>query len=71
MTLPYLCTHSRKVAFGGLNYWRNLDQKWESEAAFQGLHVNVPAMYLVGERDTGLAIPGMKAIINAMPSLVS
>lgn len=56
---------------GGLNYYRNLDQNWESEAAFQGLHVNVPAIYFVGERDTGLAMPRMKAIINAMPSLVS
>ncbi|WP_213074931.1 alpha/beta hydrolase [Acinetobacter sp. ANC 4216] len=39
-------------------------------SCFQGLHVNVPAMYLFGERDTGLAIPGMKDIINAMPFLV-
>ena len=48
-----------------------MGKNWESEAAFQGLHVNVPAIYFVGERDTGLAMPRMKAIINAMPSLVS
>ena len=28
-------------------------------------------MYLLGERDTGLAMPGVKDIINVMPSLVS
>ena len=55
---------------GGLNYYRNLDRNWASEAAFEDLRVNVPALYLVGERDTGLAIPGMQDIIAAMPSLV-
>lgn len=55
---------------GGLNYYRNLDRNWELDAAFAGLQVLVPAMYLVGERDTGLAIPGMAQIIEAMPALV-
>lgn len=54
----------------GLNYYRNLDRNWANEAAFDGLRVNVPAMYLVGERDTGLAIPGMTGIIDAMSSQV-
>ena len=43
---------------GGLNYYRNLDRNWAAQAAFEGLRVEVPALYLVGERDTGLAIPG-------------
>lgn len=55
---------------GGLNYYRNLDRNWATEAAFVGLQVHVPAMYLVGESDTGLAMPGMQNIIDAMPSLV-
>lgn len=55
---------------GGLNYYRNLDRNWAIDAAFEGLHIQVPALYLVGERDTGLAIPGMKEIISAMPDLV-
>ncbi len=57
--------------FGGaLNYYRNLDRNWELQAAFDGLLVQVPALYLVGERDTGLALPGMREIIDAMPKLV-
>lgn len=61
----------RRTGFtGGLNYYRNLDRNWRCEAAFEGLRVEVPALYLVGERDTGLAIPGMKEIIQAMPALV-
>lgn len=55
---------------GGLNYYRNLDRNWEVQAAFEGLRVEVPALYLVGERDTGLAIPGMHEIIEAMPRIV-
>lgn len=55
---------------GGLNYYRNLDRNWELDAAFNGLRVEVPALYMVGERDTGLAMPGMQEIIAAMPELV-
>jgi pimeloyl-ACP methyl ester carboxylesterase len=55
---------------GGLNYYRNLDRNWELQAAFIGLPVQTPALYLVGEYDTGLAIPGMHEIIGGMRRLV-
>jgi len=55
---------------GGLNYYRNLDRNWELQAAFNGLLVQTPALYLVGEYDTGLAIPGMREIIGDMRKLV-
>ena len=55
---------------GGLNYYRNLDRNWALQAAFDGLTVQVPALYLVGEHDTGLAMPGMCEIIHAMPKFV-
>lgn len=55
---------------GGLNYYRNLDRNWELQAAFIGLPVATPALYLVGEYDTGLAIPGMHEIIGGMRKLV-
>lgn len=55
---------------GGLNYYRNLDRNWALQAALEGKNVEVPALYLVGERDTGLAIPGMDRIIEAMPEIV-
>lgn len=54
---------------GGLNYYRNLDRNWALQAALDGKKVDIPALYLVGERDTGLAIPGMDQIIKAMPDL--
>jgi len=55
---------------GGLNYYRNLDRNWELQSALEGLLVKVPALYLVGERDTGLAMPGMQEIIGNMPRIV-
>ncbi|QGZ39897.1 pimeloyl-ACP methyl ester carboxylesterase [Pseudoduganella flava] len=55
---------------GPLNYYRNLDRNWELQGALEGLRVTVPALYLAGERDPGLAMPGMRAIVDAMPALV-
>jgi pimeloyl-ACP methyl ester carboxylesterase len=55
---------------GGLNYYRNLDRNRELLAPFQGLPVQVPALFLIGQRDVGLSIPGMREIIAAMPGLV-
>lgn len=55
---------------GGLNYYSNLDRNWELQAALIGLPVQTPALYLVGEYDTGLAIPGMHEIIGGMRKLV-
>ena len=55
---------------GGLNYYRNLDRNWQLQAALAGVMVDVPALFMIGERDTGLGIPGMLDIIDAMPALV-
>lgn len=61
----------KKSGFGGsLNYYRNLDRNWELQGVFDGLTLTVPALYLVGEHDTGLAMPGMMQIIENMPQLV-
>ncbi|NVD71756.1 alpha/beta hydrolase [Duganella sp. BJB1802] len=56
---------------GGLNYYRNLDTNWDLQGAFEGMQVSVPALYMVGGRDTGLAMPGMKEIIAGMSQLAS
>lgn len=54
---------------GGLNLYRNLDRNWALQAAFAGLEVKVPALYMVGTRDTGLSIPGMKQMIDGQKDL--
>ena len=55
---------------GALNYYRNLDRNRELLAPFNKLQVLVPALFLVGERDSGLAIPGMDKMISEMTNLV-
>ncbi|TKB64861.1 MAG: alpha/beta hydrolase [Nitrospira sp.] len=55
---------------GGLNYYRNLDRNWRLQASLNGKTVDIPALYMVGERDVGLSIPGMRELIAAMPGLV-
>jgi pimeloyl-ACP methyl ester carboxylesterase len=59
---------------GPLNYYRNLDANWRLQRAFAGRRIEVPAIYMVGEQDVGLGIPGMREIIasqkNSVPGLV-
>jgi pimeloyl-ACP methyl ester carboxylesterase len=66
----YARAFARSGFGGGLNYYRNLDRNWELDAALVGLPVTVPALYVAGERDPGLAIPGMRELIAGMPRLV-
>jgi len=55
---------------GGLNYYRSLDRNWHLQRSLAGRKVEVPALYLTGEQDVGLSIPGMRELIAAMPALV-
>jgi pimeloyl-ACP methyl ester carboxylesterase len=66
----YADSFSRTGFRGGLNYYRNLDANWSLQRSLSGMTVKVPALYMVGEQDVGLSIPGMREIIDAMPKLV-
>lgn len=66
----YVDAFSKSGFFGSLSYYRNLDTNWENEAAFEGVQIRVPALFLVGERDTGLSMPGMNDIINSMDEYI-
>jgi pimeloyl-ACP methyl ester carboxylesterase len=44
---------------GPLNYYRNIDRNWELTAAFEGVKVTVPALYVAGDHDMVVAAPGM------------
>ncbi len=55
---------------GGLNYYRKLDRNWELQHCYAGQRINVPALFMIGERDTGFSIPGMDQIIADMPKIV-
>lgn len=67
----YAASFTRSGFRGGLNYYRNLDRNWRLQASLAGTKVHVPALFAVGSRDTGLAMPGMREIIADMPRLVT
>ena len=65
----YEASFKRSGFAGGLNYYRNLDRNWRLQASLSGVKVEVPSLFMVGDRDPGLSIPGMRDIIAAMPEL--
>lgn len=69
--LAHFSESFRRTGFrGGLNYYRNLDANWHLQRSLAGKRIQVPALYMVGEQDVGLSIPGMRQIIHDMPTLV-
>jgi pimeloyl-ACP methyl ester carboxylesterase len=55
---------------GGLNWYRNMDYNWEMLAFLDGRKIEVPALFIVGERDLVLQFPGMKGAIESLPARV-
>lgn len=55
---------------GGLNWYRNIDRNWALLAAFEGMKVRVPALFIAGERDLVVNFRGARQAIAAMPALV-
>jgi pimeloyl-ACP methyl ester carboxylesterase len=47
----YTAEFERTGFRGPLNWYRNLDRSWELTAAFSGLKVTPPALYIAGDRD--------------------
>lgn len=45
---------------GGLNWYRNIDLGWELLAPWQGAIVTPPALYVAGDRDLVVNLPGVK-----------
>jgi pimeloyl-ACP methyl ester carboxylesterase len=54
----YAAEFKRSGFRGPLNYYRNIDRSWELMAAFDGIKVSVPALYIAGDHDMVLAAPG-------------
>ncbi|ETX06952.1 MAG: epoxide hydrolase [Candidatus Entotheonella gemina] len=55
---------------GGLNWYRNIDRNWELLAPFVGARVNVPALYVAGDRDLVVAFRGMDELIANLSQFV-
>jgi len=55
---------------GPLNYYRNIDRNWALTAAFEGMKVTVPALYIAGDQDLVVAFAGAAAHIANMKQSV-
>lgn len=57
----YACEFERSGFTGGLNRYRNVDRDWEDLAAWGGRPIDVPALFIGGDRD-GPTLWGQPAI---------
>ena len=66
----YAAQFARTGFRGGLNWYRNIDRNWELLAAFDGVPVGVPALYIAGDRDPVVKFPGMDQLIPHLTRFV-
>jgi len=66
----YAAEFARTGFRGGLNWYRNIDRNWELLAPFAGAKVNVPALYVAGDRDLVVAFRGMDQLIPNLKNFV-
>ena len=69
--LAYYTTEFSRTGFrGGLNWYRNIDRNWELLAAYSGAPVLQPTLFLWGDQDPSLALPGSEKRIARMQQTV-
>ncbi|MET9295501.1 alpha/beta hydrolase [Streptomyces sp. NPDC003077] len=57
--------HGAEAFTGGLNWYRSTGLTWELTAAFDdGPPISVPAMYLAGEQDLVIGMPGVRQLLD-------
>src|SRR5205823_4576854 len=66
----YAAEFTRTGFRGGLNWYRNIDRNWELTAPFAGKTVDVPALYVAGERDLVVSFPGMDQLLPNLTKFV-
>ncbi len=69
--IDFYAAEFRRTGFrGGLNWYRNIDRNWELLAAFRGAKVTVPALYIAGDRDLMVRMPGMDKFIAGLKDII-
>jgi pimeloyl-ACP methyl ester carboxylesterase len=66
----YAAEFKRSGFRGPLNYYRNVDRNWELMAAFTGVKVTVPALYVAGDRDMVVSFPGTAELLANLKQFV-
>ena len=66
----YAAEFERSGFRGPLNYYRNIDRNWELMAAFAGMPVTAPALYVAGDRDMVVSFPGTDQLLANLKQYV-
>lgn len=68
--LDFFAGEFRRSGFrGGLNWYRNLDRTWNLMGAWRGAKIQVPALFITGERDPVRGFASEAGIRQAVPKL--
>ncbi|WP_222108256.1 alpha/beta fold hydrolase [Streptomyces sp. SAJ15] len=62
--------HGDRAFTGPLNWYRNLQRNSELLTAFQGRSIDVPALYVVGDRDMVTSLRGMDRLLPSLGDLM-
>lgn len=69
--IDYYTSELERTGFRSLlNWYRTLDKSWELMAAWTGVPLLSPALYIVGERDQFVNYPGSKELIASLPGFI-
>ncbi len=69
--LDYYVSEFERTGFAGaLNWYRTLDKSWELMSPWTGAPLSVPALYLLGERDSFVNYPGSQDMLASLPMFI-
>jgi pimeloyl-ACP methyl ester carboxylesterase len=60
----YVADFRRSGFRGGFNWYRNIHRSWELLGPFLHAPIRQPSMFIAGERDGVLRMPGMKSALD-------
>ncbi len=67
----YVEAFTKKGFRGPLNWYRNIDRNWELTAVYDGVKIEVPALFMIGEKDLTMSFakPAIKHLDKIVPTL--
>jgi len=69
--LDFYTSEFERTGFsGGLNWYRTIDKSWELMAAWTRAPVRPPALYIAGERDEVVHLPGSRELLANLRAFV-
>lgn len=69
--LDYVVSQFESAGFrGGVNYYRNFHRNWEITENLEGVKVNIPTLFIAGERDVVIAGATREQLTGSMSRVV-